>query len=76
MTIPPPSRCSSATVGHAHKTDRPVQWLVPHNRLRNAHKGALGGGTMVGLTFVVLAVVGFGVVVLALGLTLEKLARR
>ena len=31
---------------------------------------------MVGLTFVVLAVVGFGVVVLALGLALEKLARR
>ena len=31
---------------------------------------------MVGLTFVVLAVVGFGVVVLALGLVLEKLAHR
>jgi hypothetical protein len=31
---------------------------------------------MVGLTFVVLAVVGFGVVVLALGVVLERLARR
>jgi hypothetical protein len=31
---------------------------------------------MVGLTFVVLAVVGIGVVVLAIGLVLEKLARR
>jgi hypothetical protein len=31
---------------------------------------------MVGLTFVVLAVVGLGVVVLALGLVLERLARR
>jgi hypothetical protein len=31
---------------------------------------------MVGLTFVVLTVVGFGVVVLALGLVLEQLARR
>ena len=31
---------------------------------------------MVGLTFAVLAVVAFGVVVLALGLVLEQLARR
>jgi hypothetical protein len=31
---------------------------------------------MVGLTFVVLGVAAFGVVVLALGLVLEKLARR
>jgi hypothetical protein len=31
---------------------------------------------MVGLTFVVLAVVVFGVVVVALGLVLERLARR
>jgi hypothetical protein len=36
----------------------------------------IGGGTLVGLTFVVLVVVAFGVVVLGLGLVLERLARR
>jgi hypothetical protein len=43
---------------------------------KRRHLADWEAGTMVGLTFVVLVVIAFGVVVLGLGLVLERLARR
>jgi hypothetical protein len=65
-----PSAASDA--GRRHPTMRPA---AP-GYAGQATGNLIGGKTMVGLTFAVLAVVVLGLVVVALGLALERLVRR